>query len=144
VKEIIDMTYVNSKIRVPKYLKFNKEEEETDRSVIADEAHLIEVLTHFVNNASKFTAEGFITIGYHYNEDNKTVSFFVKDSGKGIPLEEQDLIFSRFYKRDIFMQGAGLGLSICKQLIERIGGQIRVESVPDKGSCFSVILPVRE
>jgi signal transduction histidine kinase len=144
VKEIINMTYVNSKIRVPKYLKFNKEEEEADRSVIADEAHLIEVLTHFVNNASKFTAEGFITIGYHYNEDNKTVSFFVKDSGKGIPLEEQDLIFSRFYKRDIFMQGAGLGLSICKQLIERIGGQIRVESVPDKGSCFSVILPVRE
>lgn len=129
------------RISVPQYLEFKKIEDKNSLFIISDKAHLIEVLTHFINNASKFTTEGHITIGYIFNEAENEVVIYVEDSGKGIPKEEQNVIFSRFYKRDIFMQGAGLGLSICKQIIEKIGGHIEVQSEVGKGSRFSVILP---
>jgi signal transduction histidine kinase len=141
VKEIVNATYIANQISVPQYLEFKKVEDKHSLFIISDKAHLIEVLTHFINNASKFTTEGRITIGYIFNEAENEVVIYVEDSGKGIPKEEQNVIFSRFYKRDIFMQGAGLGLSICKQIIEKIGGHIEVQSEVGKGSRFSVILP---
>lgn len=63
-----------------------------------------------------------------------------KDTGKGIDDKELMMIFDRFYKTDEFEQGSGLGLSICKVIIERLAGRIEVHSEVGKGSCFSVIL----
>ena len=89
-----------------------------------------------MTNALKFTAEGSITISYTLENDNQ-VRFCVTDTGKGIPPEKQQEIFHRFAKLDSFVQGAGLGLSICQSLVERMGGQIGVESRGEgEGSCF--------
>lgn len=62
--------------------------------------------------------------------------FCVKDTGKGIPAEQQREIFNRFVKLDPFTQGTGLGLSICQSLVEQMGGEIGVESREGEGSCF--------
>lgn len=67
--------------------------------------------------------------------------FFVEDTGAGIPKEELQIIFDRFYKHNEFAQGVGLGLSICKVIVEKMQGRIEVTSEINKGSRFTVVLP---
>ena len=70
------------------------------------------------------------------------MAIYVEDTGRGIELSEQKMIFSRFYKQDEFSQGAGLGLSICQVIVEKLRGKIELWSEPGKGSRFTVVLPV--
>ena len=101
----------------------------------ADKNRIIQVLSNFLTNALKFTTKGSITLSYTL-EDVSQVRFCVTDTGKGIPDEQQHEIFNRFIKLDSFVQGAGLGLSICQSLVKRMGGEIGVESREGEGSCF--------
>ena len=101
----------------------------------ADKNRIIQVLSNFLTNALKFTTKGSITLSYTL-EDESQVRFCVTDTGKGIPDEQQHEIFNRFIKLDSFVQGAGLGLSICQSLVKRMGGEIGVESREGEGSCF--------
>ena len=103
--------------------------------VDADKNRIMQVLSNFITNALKFTAKGSVTLSYRL-EDDSQLRFCVTDTGKGIPAEQQHEIFSRFVKLDSFSQGAGLGLSICQSLVERMGGQIGVNSREGEGSCF--------
>ena len=105
-------------------------------AIYSDENRITQVLSNFMTNALKFTAEGSITISYALENGNQ-VRFRVTDTGKGIPPEKQQEVFQRFTKLDSFVQGAGLGLSICQSLVERMGGQIGVESRGEgEGSSF--------
>lgn len=105
-------------------------------SIYSDKNRITQVLSNFMTNALKFTAEGSITISYALENGNQ-VRFRVTDTGKGIPPEKQQEVFQRFAKLDSFVQGAGLGLSICQSLVERMGGQIGVESRGEgEGSSF--------
>lgn len=111
-------------------------DESSPQIVIDGDKKLItQVLSNFVNNALKFTAEGAVTLSYTLESDDQ-VHFCVRDTGEGIPAEKQDEIFNRFVKLDSFVQGAGLGLAICQNLVERMGGKIGVESRVEEGSCF--------
>ena len=101
----------------------------------ADKNRIVQVLSNFLTNALKFTTKGSITLSYSL-EDESQVRFCVTDTGKGIPDEQQHEIFNRFVKLDSFVQGAGLGLSICQSLVKRMGGKIGVESREGEGSCF--------
>lgn len=100
-----------------------------------DRSRITQVLSNFMANALKFTTEGSITLSYSLEDDNQ-VRFCVTDTGKGIPAEKQSEVFNRFVKLDSFIQGAGLGLSICQSLVERMGGKIGVDSQEGEGSCF--------
>lgn len=100
-----------------------------------DKNRITQVLSNFMTNALKFTTKGTITLSCALENDNQ-VRFSVRDTGKGIPAEMQDEVFNRFVKLDSFVQGAGLGLSICQSLVERMGGKIGVESREGEGSCF--------
>lgn len=100
-----------------------------------DKNRITQVLSNFMTNALKFTAKGSITISYTLEKDNM-VRFCVTDTGKGIAIEKQDEVFNRFVKLDSFAQGTGLGLSISQNLVERMGGQIGLESREGEGSCF--------
>lgn len=99
-----------------------------------------QVISNFLNNANKFTKEGTIALGCKVDRERQEICVYVRDTGKGIDSKELIMIFDRFYKTDEFEQGSGLGLSICKVIIERLAGRIEVESEVGKGSCFSVIL----
>ena len=101
----------------------------------ADKNRIVQVLSNFLTNALKFTAKGSITLSYTLEDENQ-VRFCVTDTGKGIPDEQKHEIFNRFVKLDSFVQGAGLGLSICQSLVNRMGGKIGVESREGEGSCF--------
>lgn len=112
-----------------------------DYVIYTDADRVKQVLENFVTNSLKFTKRGSITLGCEHQEDD-TLLFYVKDTGIGISPEDIDSIFERFVKIDSFAQGTGVGLSICKSLIEGMGGTIGVDSEPGKGSCFWFTLPI--
>lgn len=109
-----------------------------------DTFRLQQVLTNLLANSIKFTREGRISFGYELLNE-RTLRFFVEDTGIGIPEENQQLIFERFRQLDYSysreFSGTGLGLAISKGLVELLGGQIWVESVPAKGSTFYFTIP---
>ncbi len=103
-----------------------------------DRNRLTQVLTNLLTNAIKHTEEGYIRFGYNLTDSE--VCFFVQDTGEGIPQEQQDHIFSRFVQLDDWSKGVGLGLAICKGLLEKMGGTISVTSKVGEGSVFYVKL----
>jgi two-component system, NtrC family, sensor histidine kinase KinB len=116
-------------------------------AIDADRVRLEQVLTNLVENAIKFTpAHGEVTIGARRMEDR--VCLTVRDTGIGIPLEEQQKVFDRFYQVDRgekrAYRGTGLGLSICRHIVERHSGCIWAESdgIAGHGSSFHVDLPI--
>ena len=141
VEDLINEVYTTHKVLIPPHLEFIRESENKDLHIHIDHGRLTQVLTNFLNNAGKFTREGYIKLGYYYLPETREVHIYVEDSGKGISKMEQKMIFNRFYKQDEFAQGTGLGLSICKVIIERLNGRIELWSEVGKGSRFTVILP---
>ena len=107
-----------------------------------DKKRLSQVITNFLTNACKFTNSGYIKLGFKHLRGTDEVAIFVEDSGIGLSEEQQEKVFSRFFKQDEFSQGAGLGLSICQGIVQNLGGRIELSSKLGKGSRFSVVLPV--
>ncbi|MFA5012621.1 MAG: ATP-binding protein [Ignavibacteria bacterium] len=109
----------------------------------SDEKMLSQILTNLINNALKFTKHGSVEI--NYSIQGNEILFSVKDTGQGIHEEHQDKIFSRFYQVDMSMsrgyEGAGLGLSICKGLVETLKGKIWLKSELGKGTEFYFSIP---
>lgn len=105
-----------------------------------DKNRLLQVINNLLNNARKFTEKGSIEFGYEIH--NKYIRFQVKDTGRGIPKDKLQKIFERFEKLDSFTQGTGLGLSICQQIIDKLNGEIGVESTLGKGSTFWFTIPI--
>lgn len=116
-----------------------------ENQIVADFERIKQVLINLIENAFKFTESGTITLGCKF-KDNQTLLFSVEDTGIGIPRNKLNLIFERFRQVDESYLtreygGAGLGLSICKGIIELIKGSIWVESEVGKGSKFFFTLP---
>ena len=142
VSDVVNEVFLTHQMLMPKNINFIKEEDiRFALEINIDKGRLIQVLTNFLNNAAKFTPEGYIKLGYHYDMEENHVLIYVEDSGRGISPEEQKMIFSRFYKQDEFAQGAGLGLSICLVIIEKLKGTIELQSQVDKGSRFTIKIP---
>ena len=103
--------------------------------------HRVEqVLLNLLSNAIKFTSKGFISLFYEVEDMFVRVS--VMDTGIGIPEDKLESVFERFVKLDDFYQGVGLGLPICKMIVEQLGGEIGVRSELGKGSTFWFTLPL--
>jgi two-component system sensor histidine kinase KdpD len=118
-------------------------------AVVADYGQVQRVLLNLVSNAAKYSSPGGpIHLRARQEALVRSMVFEVSDEGPGIPLEEQDKIFDRFYRSpqraDVLRrpQGFGLGLSICRALVEAHGGQLTVESAPGAGATFRVALPI--
>ena len=93
-----------------------------------------------MSNAIKYTSEGSVTIGCEKIED-AGVRIFVRDTGIGIPEEKRPRVFHRFEKLGSMVPGNGLGLSICKAIMDACGGSIDYESKMGQGSTFWIIVP---
>lgn len=107
-----------------------------------DRNRLTQILTNLLTNAIKHTEKGFIRFGYKATETD--IVFSVEDSGEGIPEDKLEQIFSRFVQLNDWSKGVGLGLAICKGLINQMGGTISVSSVFGFGSTFTVVLPKKK
>lgn len=102
---------------------------------------MAQALDNLIDNSFKFTNKGFVEIGVRY-DNTEEVEFYVKDSGLGIDENYQKIIFNRFFKQDEFQHGSGLGLPICKLIVEEMNGRMSVSSSPGIGSTFSIFLPL--
>jgi len=118
-------------------------EEAIPENVVGDPDRLRQVLLNLIGNAIKFTESGGVTVTVNtqaHEKDHLIARFAVRDSGIGIPVNKQELIFEAFRQADGSTTrkygGTGLGLSICSRLVEMMGGSIRVESEPGRGSTF--------
>ncbi len=111
--------------------------------VLADPDRMREVITNLFDNAVKYTDQGKITLGL--TGDQQVVQLFVKDTGVGIPEEDIPHLFQKFYRVDNSatrtIGGTGLGLYICRKIVELYQGRIWVESIMNKGSTFFINLP---
>jgi signal transduction histidine kinase len=113
--------------------------------IVSDRRKLRQSLQNLINNAIKFTDKGSVTISAQYLPGTASMEFKVADTGIGISKEAQPLIFEKFRQLDSSNSrshvGAGLGLYIVKQFSELLGGTVRVESEPGRGSTFVVTIP---
>ena len=107
-----------------------------------DTQRLQQVIINLLSNADKFTRNGKITLGLKVDEKQREVLFSVSDTGTGIPLEKQKLVFERFEKLNEYIQGTGLGLSICKLTVEKWGGEIWVDPGYTDGARFVFTHPL--
>ena len=145
--------------KIPLYLKKGLSDKES--IILTDETKLNKILGNLLENALKFTNEGFIEFGYTLVEtrrgvsqsadtelsDNKHIEIYVKDTGIGIKSESQKKIFDRFSQEEKGLSrksgGLGLGLSIAKENAELLGGTITLESEKGKGTTFFVTIPYK-
>jgi len=139
-EEVVDAT----RTHLPHELSLELLHDSPLPDVAADSDKLRQVLVNLVENAVKYSHAGRIQVrlGSYYGN----VRFSVRDEGPGIPLNQQERIFEKFYRLDPNMTngvgGTGLGLYICRELVEAMKGDIWVESIPGQGSTFSFELPV--
>ena len=107
-----------------------------------DQNRLTQVFSNLISNALKHTSKGSITYGYRLINDGQEVEFFVTDTGSGIAPEDIDHIFQTYVSRDAEQQnGYGLGLALCKIIVEKMNGHITVSSKLGEGSTFRFTLP---
>ena len=134
--------YQSQLLTMPPQVELRLELPQADTTIRTDASRLKQVINNLINNAAKFTDRGSITFGYRTDEGAGEVELFVRDTGKGISQEHVGRIFERFYKTASNAKGVGLGLSICRTIIEILGGDISVVSAPGKGTCFKIVHPV--
>ncbi len=148
INEFIDGLYTTFLYRKKPEITFKLKNTLRERNIIfsSDKVRLNQVLTNLLDNAFKFTDNGVIELGI--TADNKQLTFFVEDTGIGIPAQAQNKIFERFYKSDAnterLYRGSGLGLTITKKLVKILGGTIHVTSEEGKGSRFDVVFPLKD
>lgn len=130
------------RLKMKKGVKLNVIRPSEEIWISTDRNRVTQVLFNFLSNAIKNTIEGSITFGLVKEEE--WVKLYVTDTGCGISKEKLPLIFTRFEKLNDFVQGTGLGLPICKSIVERLGGRIEVESELGQGSTFILYLPNRQ
>ena len=132
-------------------LKTNFALKDEDSIIISDGTRLNQIATNLINNAIKFTNTGFVEFGYTIEEkahEDSLLRIYVKDTGIGIEKHEQKIVFERFRqsKHNINKSygGTGLGLSISKACIQKLGGELQLESEKGKGSTFYFTIPFKK
>ena len=131
------------KFRCPESVKLEWDEPTMTVTMNTDANRLIQVFSNLISNALKHTIKGKIEYGYKLIDEGQTIEMFVSDTGSGIEKEDLEHIFETYVSRDAETNknGYGLGLPLCKIIVEKLGGSISVESEPGKGSIFTFTLP---
>lgn len=130
------------KFRCPETVALTSIKPEKVISMVTDENRLTQVLSNLISNALKHTAKGTINFGYNLINDNHDIEFFVADSGTGISPDFIEHIFDAYASKDAEQQkGYGLGLALCRIIVEKMEGHIDVKSELGKGSTFTFTLP---
>ena len=139
-------------IAARKHIAINQEQLPEESEVFCDSEAFYQVVSNLLDNAVKYTPEGgTITCGHQQvaaPDGSAWIEFYVRDTGMGIPAEDQSRLFERFYRvdkaRSRELGGTGLGLAIVKHLVKAHGGDVRVESEPGHGATFFFTLPVED
>ena len=139
--ELLDESVAEYAHQVPSGVELLTNYPAHDSLVELDSLRIKQILSNFLSNALKNTTTGHVEV--FYEVDHQSVRIGVKDTGRGIPQNMLEKIFERFEKLDSFAQGAGLGLPICKLIVEKMNGRILVDSQLGIGTTFIIELPCR-
>ena len=139
--ELIEESITEYERNVPAGVKLFARYPAAPGQIEHDPMRIKQILNNFISNALKNTVQGHIEVYYETDTDGIRIS--VSDTGCGIPPDKLGMIFERFEKVDSLAQGAGLGLSFCKSIVEKMNGVITVDSTMGVGSTFTVELPCR-
>ena len=139
--ELLDESVAEYAHQVPSGVELLTNYPAHDSLVELDKLRIKQILSNFLSNALKNTTTGHVEV--FYEVDHQSVRIGVKDTGRGIPQNMLEKIFERFEKLDSFAQGAGLGLPICKLIVEKMNGRILVDSQLGIGTTFIIVLPCR-
>lgn len=130
------------KFRCPENVQLEFSKSNMNVTLNTDANRITQILSNLISNALKHTTKGSITYGYRLLNNGQDVEFFVTDTGSGIAPEDQKHIFEAYVSRDAENQnGYGLGLALCKIIVEKMHGTISVESELGQGSTFRFVLP---
>jgi CheY-like chemotaxis protein/nitrogen-specific signal transduction histidine kinase len=130
------------KFRCPETIKLDWNKPTISVMMSTDEDKLTQVFSNLISNALKHTIRGSITYGYNISNDHQNIEFFVSDTGSGIDPNFIGQIFNTYASQDADQnKGYGLGLALCKIIIEKMGGTINVKSKLNKGTTFTFTLP---
>ena len=130
------------KFRCPDTIQLTTSKPNMNVLLNTDANRITQIFSNLISNALKHTTEGRITYGYRLKNDGQEVEFFVTDTGTGIAPEDLEDIFKTYVSRDAEAQkGYGLGLSLCKIIVEKMGGTIGVDSKLGEGSTFYFTVP---
>jgi len=142
-----DMRSLFSPIAKNKHLELIIEKEEGIPVIFTDKMRLEQILKNLLSNAIKFTTKGSVTLSMKKDADSSSILFSVTDTGIGIPISKQGLVFEAFQQADGSTRrrfgGTGLGLSISRELAKLLGGEIELKSEENSGSVFTLKLPVQ-
>lgn len=115
-----------------------------EKTIVSDKSKVYQVIVNLVKNAVRFTEKGFIKLGCYAAENNQ-IAFFIQDTGIGIPDDQKEVIFDFFRQADgqdhAIYGGIGIGLAISKRMANAMHGDIKVESVPGRGTTFTLLIP---
>lgn len=136
----IDNVFDSSTMDSPVKLIYNPGNE-PDHAVNVDPQRLCQVLINLLKNAQKFTEKGRITIDRSYDPILERLTISVSDTGIGIPASQAEKIFDRFHKIDNSAPGCGLGLYICRLIVQLMGGEIKLDTGYRGGSRFVFTIP---
>ncbi|MDQ3290050.1 MAG: ATP-binding protein, partial [Bacteroidota bacterium] len=149
---IREIAYSFSDISENKNIQFTFNSDVEHLMTSVDQDKIEKILFNLLSNAFKFTPEGgkvaveVSVADFNNDPSRKNLVIQVKDTGIGIPLEDQENVFKRFFQSDIpgsmVNQGSGIGLAITKEFVKLHQGEITVQSAPDQGTCFTIMLPV--
>lgn len=142
VDELMEKAFGTNQVLAPQNLEFRLLRGKEGLTINVDSERTLQVINNFLSNAFKFTPQGFVALGWQYVDATEEVELFVIDTGVGISIEKQRKLFDRFYKTDEHHIGTGLGLHICKTLVEDQAGHIEVKSIEGAGSRFSAFFKV--
>ncbi|MCF0202853.1 MAG: HAMP domain-containing histidine kinase [Bacteroidaceae bacterium] len=131
-------------------VQFNYQPQDTQLTIISDKDRVYALIENLVSNAVKFTKQGSITLQYQIQEPTlnqgrltlNNLVITITDTGCGIPQDKHEFIFERFTKLDTFVQGTGLGLSVCRMVTETLGGSIKVDPTYTDGARFIAQIPI--
>ena len=147
-KEPTDLNYLMKsikqlfKFRCPETVSLTWNKPASPVSMETDANRITQVFSNLISNALKHTPKGVISFGYELLSDTQEIRFFVKDTGSGIDPKFIEHIFDAYASQDAEQQrGFGLGLALCRIIVEKMGGTIEVDSTLGKGSIFTFTLP---
>lgn len=144
IKNTIEVTIPKEK---PLKITISKPKNSLNTPIVSDITKLKQIFSNLLTNAVKFTDKGEINFNYNINYQNNTITFNIKDEGIGISDEDKKNMFDRFQRsqsdRNIALRGLGLGLTITKEYVDMLGGEIWIESKTNVGTTFSFTIPLK-
>lgn len=142
LNEMARQAITSVEFRIPPGVEFIRQPGlEEDARYMTDGIRVQQILINFLTNACKHTTSGHILFGSSLTENPGFITFYVEDTGPGVPLDKAESIFERFVKLDNNKQGAGLGLSICRLIATNLGGKIWLDTRYKDGARFVLAIP---